>query len=115
MADIKDVTGTIMMVETSHPECRLGSNFLGIKRPYMTVAGNSYAQNQLDSMGTTFMPNNGGFHTGGWNYMYADGHVKFSKPEATIGKGVGGNGKDANGGTCANTQPCGGWTLDPND
>ena len=115
MADIKDATGTIMLAENSHPECRLGSNFLGIKRPYMTVAGNYYAQNQLDNGGTKWMPNNGGFHSGGWNYVYADGHVKFSKPEATIGKGVNGSGNDANGAPCTNVNPCGGWTINPND
>jgi prepilin-type processing-associated H-X9-DG protein len=113
MAQVPDPTGTIMLVETSHPDFWLGNNALGIKRPYMTIAGNYYAQNQTDTNGTTWMPNNGGWHSGGWNYAYADGHVKFSKPEATVGRGI--NGKDAGGGTCSNTNPCGGWTLDPND
>jgi prepilin-type processing-associated H-X9-DG protein len=104
-----------MMVETMHPESRLGSNFLGTKRPYQIMAGNYYAQNQQDLNGTKWAPNNGGWHNDGWNYVYADGHVKFAKPDQTVGKGVGGSGKDANGGTCAWNAPCGGWTLDPND
>ena len=115
MAQIPDVTGTIMIVETSHPDFVLGNNALGIKRPFMNAVGNFYAQNQVDSTGAIIPPSIGGFHAGGWNYVFADGHVKFSKPEATVGKGVGGNGKDANGGTCVNTNPCGGWTMDPND
>ncbi|MES2463841.1 MAG: DUF1559 domain-containing protein [Armatimonadota bacterium] len=115
IAGVSDPAGTLMMVETSHPESRLGANFLGTKRPYQAASGNYYAQNQTDLNGTTWMPGTGGWHNGGWNYVYADGHVKFSKPEATVGRGVGGNGRDANGGTCAWASPCGGWTLDPND
>ncbi len=113
LAQVPDTTGTIMIVETSHPDFFLGTPSLGIKRPFMNIAGNYFAQNQTDATGNAWMPNNGGFHNGGWNYLYADGHVKFSKPEATIGKGI--NGRDAGGGTCSNTNPCGGWTLDPND
>jgi prepilin-type processing-associated H-X9-DG protein len=41
-------------------------------------------------------------HAGGYNYVYADSHVKFKRPEATIGKG-----------TLVN--PLGDWTLDAND
>lgn len=113
LAQVPDVTGSIMIVESAHPDFWLGNNALGIKRPYMIASGNFYAQNQLDTNGTKWMPNNGGWHSSGWNYLYADGHVKFSRPEATVGKGI--NGRDANGGTCTNTNPCGGWTLDPND
>ena len=115
LSQITDTTGTIMVVETAHPDFWLGNNALGIKRPYMTVAGNYFAQNQTETTGATWMPNNGGWHSGGWNYVFADGHVKYFKPEATIGKGEGGNGKDYNGGACTNLNPCGGWTLSPND
>jgi prepilin-type N-terminal cleavage/methylation domain-containing protein/prepilin-type processing-associated H-X9-DG protein len=113
LAQIPDASGTIMIVETVHPDFFLGTPSLGIKRPFMDVAGNYFAQNQTDPNGTTWQPNKGGLHTGGWNYLYADGHAKFSKPEATIGKGI--NGKDTNGGACTNTNPCGGWTMEPND
>jgi hypothetical protein len=41
--------------------------------------------------------------------------VKWLRPEQTIGKGVGGNGKDASGARCTNINPCGPWTMDPND
>ncbi|MES2460038.1 MAG: prepilin-type N-terminal cleavage/methylation domain-containing protein [Armatimonadota bacterium] len=114
MAQIPDAAGTIMIVETVHPDFWLGSPSFGIKRPYMDVAGNYFAQNQTTAdSGATWQPNKGGLHAGGWNYLYADGHAKWSKPEATIGKGI--NGRDAGGGTCSNTNPCGGWTLSPDD
>lgn len=54
-------------------------------------------------------------HTGVWNYTFVDGHVKSLRPEATIGKGVNGNGKDINGNPCTRTYPCGQWTIDEND
>jgi prepilin-type N-terminal cleavage/methylation domain-containing protein/prepilin-type processing-associated H-X9-DG protein len=49
-------------------------------------------------------------HSGGWNYAFVDGHVKWLRPEQTIGK---------KGGTCTFTptinQPCGMWTNDDQD
>jgi prepilin-type processing-associated H-X9-DG protein len=56
-----------------------------------------------------------GYHSGGWHYVFADGHVKWLRPDQTIGKGVNGNGKDAGGGACTGRNPCGPWTMDPND
>ena len=115
LAAISDASGTIMLVETANPDSWLGSNTFGTKRPYQAAAGNYYAQNQLDTAGTKWMPGFGGWHSEGWNYLYGDGHVKYSKANATVGKGVNGNGMDANGGACSWSNPCGGWTLDPND
>lgn len=55
-------------------------------------------------------------HSGGWNYSFCDGHVKWLRPELTIGK--------LGTGTCQNTttwqrgtlaKPCGMWTIDEND
>jgi len=45
------------------------------------------------------------FHSGGWNYLFVDGHVKWLRPEATIGKGAG----------CTLEKPCGLWTIADND
>ena len=54
-------------------------------------------------------------HTGGWNYAFADGHVKWYLPENTIGH----NDASTVGGSCTWTpalnKPCGMWTIDPND
>jgi len=55
---------------------------------------------------------NAAHHNGGWNYAFADGHVKFYRPSATVG---------ANGAYLMDTDPYGQynakgfWTLDPND
>ena len=44
-------------------------------------------------------------HFDGYNYLFVDGHVKFLRPERTIGTGAG----------CTATAPCGMWTTAPND
>ncbi|MDR3707394.1 MAG: DUF1559 domain-containing protein [Capsulimonadaceae bacterium] len=61
-------------------------------------------------------------HSGGWNYLYVDGHVKWQNPAQTFGKpGTGPTGHSLNGyntGTWCNgtsAAPCGPWTLDDND
>ncbi len=58
-------------------------------------------------------------HTGGWNYVFADGHVKWMLPTQTIGTGIGnsGTGKEANGTTytCNVITPCGLWTNRDDD
>ncbi len=41
-------------------------------------------------------------HSGGWNYLFADYHVKWLRPEQTVGKGNVG-------------VPKGMWTVDPTD
>lgn len=46
-------------------------------------------------------------HQEGWDYLFADGHVKWLKPEMTI------NGLGKTGGTM--TAPRGMWTRNPND
>lgn len=46
-------------------------------------------------------------HFEGWNYLFFDGHVKWLKPQATLGPAAGG---DLNA-----FFPFGMWTLDPND
>ncbi len=41
-------------------------------------------------------------HLEGWNYLYVDGHVKWSRPEATVGSGT-------------LKSPRGAWTIAEND
>ncbi|MDR3708906.1 MAG: DUF1559 domain-containing protein [Capsulimonadaceae bacterium] len=75
----------------------------------------SNASNPNDQAGATSSggPNlSAPVHSGGWNYGFCDGHVKWMQPQQTVGTpGVGtcasGNGTFAN--------PCGMWTADPND
>ncbi|HEX8834113.1 MAG TPA: DUF1559 domain-containing protein [Abditibacteriaceae bacterium] len=68
-------------------------------------------------------------HLEGWNYLYMDGHVKWARPDTTIGTGyktstvVGtktigvGQSVDGYGNayTCSASFPCGPWTRDEND
>jgi len=55
------------------------------------------------------------YHANGWNYEFADGHVKWYRPEETIGHSDSG----VPGANCFTAptlnSPCGMWTLDPND
>ena len=50
-------------------------------------------------------------HSGGWNYVFMDGHAKWLRPEATVGIGQ----KDQYGGPCALDDPCGMWGRKEND
>ena len=57
-------------------------------------------------------------HLGGWNYLLADGHAKWMRPEATVSRaGVTYPQTTVPGYTCAGTlaSPCGMWTLRVND
>ena len=58
-------------------------------------------------------------HSEGWDYLFCDGHVKWLRPEATIGTGVNLNGQCyGSASTGYSYAPCnmkGMWTLDPND
>jgi len=49
-------------------------------------------------------------HNGGWNYIFADGHAKWMRPEATVSKEAAAGDMDCI--WCTNN---GYWTLDPND
>ena len=53
---------------------------------------------------TTYYP---GVHSGGWNYLFCDGHVKWLNPEQTLGPGgvLG----------CNNPGPRGMWTITDGD
>jgi prepilin-type processing-associated H-X9-DG protein len=71
------------------------------------VQPQNYIAAQTKDMAAGSIP----IHLEGWNYAFADGHVKWLKPISTIGK---------QGGTyCTSApalaQPCGMWTEDPSD
>jgi prepilin-type N-terminal cleavage/methylation domain-containing protein/prepilin-type processing-associated H-X9-DG protein len=130
---IQDPAGTFLIVECAATDSILGQNFPGIKRPYQAQTGglaavvpgggDFYAQNCASGFGsgsncTTILPeaNDGdGWHTSGWNYVYADGHVKFSHPQQTIGAGVNNTGLSDKGATCSWKAPCGAWTTTAGD
>lgn len=119
LSAFQNPAGTFLLVETTNPDNGLGENFPGVKRPFAPASaagtGNFNTQNQTDHAGSSYTPVPGGWHTGGWNYAYCDGHVKFQHPDQTLGQGENGNGKDILGNTCSWNSPCGAWTIDPND
>lgn len=51
-------------------------------------------------------------HNGGWNYIFADGHAKWMRPEATVAKYAKTAGADID---CIWCTANGFWTLDPTD
>jgi len=126
LAQIQHPSGSFLIAETSNPDSILGENIAGIKRPYQdpSTLGNG-AQYMPQNCATP--SNNGqspclsllingdgttGWHTGGWNYVYCDGHVKHLRAEQTIGTGLNGSGFHINGTTpCFWSNPCGPWTT----
>ena len=64
-------------------------------RPY--AATTDYSQARNDS---TQVP--APIHLEGWNYLFVDGHVKWLRPEKTVGTG-------------SVTDPKGFWTVTEND
>ena len=98
MSEFPDPSGTIMLAENPSP-----NTWLYIHGKGMTV----------DSPATQATATASGYnlplHSGGWNYAFADGHVKWLNPNNTIGTGDGG----ANCITKAPTlsAPCGMWTI----
>jgi prepilin-type N-terminal cleavage/methylation domain-containing protein/prepilin-type processing-associated H-X9-DG protein len=95
----------IHLAEMPAPSNRLGQqNWVNVDRPgpagascKTSTTNASYPQDFCDPGKTV--------HFGGWNYLFADGHVKWMKPEATIGVG-----KSASTGN-----PGGLWTISETD
>ena len=54
-------------------------------------------------------------HSGGWNYLFVDGHVKWMMPERTIGGAVNINANCFNGNNPSTCNSKGLWSFDPND
>jgi prepilin-type N-terminal cleavage/methylation domain-containing protein len=108
---------TLVIAETPVPSNILGVNFPGVRRPWVDVggAGGQNCRSASDSFQACTQVLSEGYHSGGWHYVFADGHVKWLRPQQTIGRGVGGNGRDAGNNVCNNINPCGPWTMDPND
>lgn len=124
LAAFEDPSGTFAIVETANPLNYLGNNFAGIQAPY-TLGTNGGTQNctsavdwyQACKAGETVVPGKpDGWHSGGWNYVFVDSHVKWMRPEQTVGKGVNGTGKRDDGSYCSYMyHPCGPWTITADD
>jgi prepilin-type N-terminal cleavage/methylation domain-containing protein/prepilin-type processing-associated H-X9-DG protein len=94
LAEIEAPATTLMIAETPS-----ANNLLGTR--WTATCYNPEYQSSANS--------GRALHFDGWNYLFADGHVKWLKPENTIDHNSG----DAQTGTTA--APRGNWTIDPND
>ena len=75
LAEIPEVSTTLMVVENSHYQNRWADN----------AGANCGSTNE--QLVTRWDPFNFGkpLHFDGYNYLFADGHVKWLRPEATVG------------------------------
>lgn len=104
--------GTILLAETIRPNAIIGQN----NNYTLGTTGNGLTQ---DCAQFTDANDSDGFsgcaralppsHANGWNYVFADGHVKWHRPEATI------DGNVNDGLTGTGTSPLGMWTITEND
>jgi len=91
LADIPEPAGTILVVERPNAVSAMSAGAGSVvDRPITRDPDGTVHPNGQDD-GTNFRP----LHAGGWNYGFMDGHVKWLKPERTIGAnpvpGPGGN------------------------
>jgi len=123
-AAFQDPSGTFMMVETMDPRSVLTENYIGCKRPFGGQASTADydAQDEMTSSATTFAATygpiiNSGFHQGGWNYVFVDGHVKYELPsntwaaETSNPAGTETTAKGDNTYACVVLKPCGPWVI----
>ena len=96
---------TILVAETVRPGSILGQNNPDLFGPYGAGQSQNCASfiNPAENDGYsgcagTLTP----YHSGGWNYIFADGPVKWLRPDQTIGTGTG-------------ISPRGMWTITKND
>jgi prepilin-type N-terminal cleavage/methylation domain-containing protein/prepilin-type processing-associated H-X9-DG protein len=87
---------TIMLTENPGGTHRMGqNNFVNVDRPGGQTIGGTYAQSWFSEP----------IHSEGWNYLFVDGHVKWMRPEATVGVGK----------SPTTGNPGGLWTIAEND
>ena len=101
LAEIPAPSGTLLLVEAPVWSNILGYNGNYAKAPEWNTTGT--AQNRSEQLTGAPDTEIAAYHGGGWEYLFADGHVKWHKPSQTIG--VGGTLK----------KPKGMWTLRDDD
>jgi prepilin-type N-terminal cleavage/methylation domain-containing protein/prepilin-type processing-associated H-X9-DG protein len=93
LSEIADVAGTIEIAELPDENNNLGNtNGSLISRPLTTSCATGYDPRQARCGQDMYAANHGmdrdAVHQEGWNYLFADGHVKWLRPENTLGAGV---------------------------
>jgi prepilin-type N-terminal cleavage/methylation domain-containing protein/prepilin-type processing-associated H-X9-DG protein len=81
---------TLVFAERPSPLTRLGANNVGVIRPGALTNGSGYSQLCFEDFVSPCPANRIGktIHSEGWNYIFADGHVKWHRAEQTVGKGT---------------------------
>ena len=91
MAEFPDASGTFLLAETPVSYNYLANNSGCIVARPLASGGGSSQETQIPA-----------YHSEGWNYLYADGHVKWLRPEGTLGTG-------------SPSTPKGPWSITPGD
>lgn len=99
IAEIPAPSDTLMLVEAASSQNVFANN----TGSYVSSPDAQTVQRNCPGQPARVKP----IHQEGWDYLFADGHVKWMKPEMTI------NGPGKTAGTM--TAPKGMWTRDPND
>ncbi|BCM88307.1 hypothetical protein IAD21_00138 [Abditibacteriota bacterium] len=105
LAEFSSPSDTIMLVEKPSSDNRIATNQgYRANSPGITLGAANSQRATINSI-----------HFDGWNYLFVDGHVKWFRPENTIGKP--GVSVTNNGFTCqgALDSPCGMWTIAEGD
>jgi prepilin-type N-terminal cleavage/methylation domain-containing protein/prepilin-type processing-associated H-X9-DG protein len=82
LSEIEDAAGTIMLAETPSDYNLFGSPDVSEVRSPKQPSWANWWQGQQDMNGSP-RPT----HFDGYNYLFADGHVKWLRPERTVGTG----------------------------
>lgn len=101
LADFPAPASTLLLAEKPAKHNIIGVNTSFVMRPHSARGQDCTSTDDWTDpcvASETIKPR----HSGGWNYMFVDGHVKWAKPEATVGTGT-------------VTDPRGYWTLKEND
>lgn len=93
LSEIPDSAGTLQIAELQDTNNNLGNdNGSIISRPTTTSCATGYDPRQSRCGQDMYFTNHGldrdAIHLEGWNYLFVDGHVKWLRPENTLGKGV---------------------------
>lgn len=100
IADFPAPSSTLVLAEKPARHNVIGQNTSFVQRPHGERGQDCISTDDWSpcAANQTIKP----LHNNGWNYMFADGHVKWFRPEATVGNG-------------SVSDPRGFWTLKEND
>jgi prepilin-type N-terminal cleavage/methylation domain-containing protein/prepilin-type processing-associated H-X9-DG protein len=111
VAEIPSPSTSLLLVEA--PNWQSLTNWVPAAEVYTALqqqmfndGRNGVAWHNATGVADAQKPANRPYHNGGWNYAFADGHVKWFRPEQTVGP---------NGSMNSQYNCQGFWTLDPND